>query len=139
MENFSDRLKQLRSEKGVLQRELADYLNVSRVTITQYENGSRSPDDETKKKIAEYFNVSLDYLMGFSDIRNPYTNNINEEELTPEEIELLETIKNDPELSILFHDLKSAPKKKIKQMLDTWEFVNKQFDDMEKDLDDDKI
>lgn len=139
MSNFSDRLKILRSEKGILQRELADYLNVSRVTITQYENGSRSPDDETKIKIAQYFDVSLDYLMGFSDIRNPYTNNIStndEEELTPEEIELLETIKKDPDLSILFHDLKSAPKKKIKQLLDTWEFVNKQFDDMEKNSDD---
>lgn len=72
---FSDRLKKLRTEKGILQKELAEYLNVSRVTITQYENGSRSPDDETKKKIAKYFNVSLDYLMGASDIRNPYNEN----------------------------------------------------------------
>lgn len=89
IENFSDRLKQLRNEKGVLQRELADYLNVSRVTITQYENGSRSPDDETKKKIAEYFNVSLDYLMGFSDIRNPYKE-ISIEEEYKREIEALD-------------------------------------------------
>lgn len=90
MENFSDRLKQLRNEKGVLQRELADYLNVSRVTITQYENGSRSPDDETKKKIAEYFNVSLDYLMGFSDIRNPYTIDKNLDEVDEFLLELKE-------------------------------------------------
>lgn len=90
MSNFSERLKELRIAKGILQRELADYIKVSRVTITQYENGSRSPDDEIKKKIAEYFNVSLDYLMGASDIRNPYISvNIksNEEEqyIIPEE------------------------------------------------------
>ncbi|MCQ4921515.1 helix-turn-helix domain-containing protein [Tissierella carlieri] len=76
MSNFSDRLKELRTEKGILQRELADYLKVSRVTITQYETGNRSPDDEIKKKIAEYFNVSLDYLMGASDIRNPYQDKV---------------------------------------------------------------
>lgn len=72
MSSFGERLKELRTEKGILQRELADHLKVSRVTITQYETGNRSPDDEIKKKIAEYFNVSLDYLMGISDIRNPY-------------------------------------------------------------------
>ena len=74
MSNFSDRLKELRIESGILQRELADYLKVSRVTINQYESGNRSPDDEIKKKIAKYFNVSLDYLMGVSDVRNPYIN-----------------------------------------------------------------
>mgnify|MGYP001246076948 CR=1 FL=1 len=75
MSNFSDRLKELRIEKGILQRELADYLKVSRVTITQYETGNRTPDDEIKIKIAKYFNVSLDYLMGISDVKNPYKDN----------------------------------------------------------------
>lgn len=91
MSGFSDRLKELRTEKGILQRELADYLKVSRVTITQYETGNRSPDDEIKKKIAEYFNVSLDYLMGASDVRNPYinrnikSNDKKEQDTVPEE------------------------------------------------------
>ncbi len=89
MSNFSDRLKKLRNEKGILQRELADYLKVSRVTITQYENGNRTPDDETKKKIAQYFNVSLDYLMGASDIRNPYKED-NIEEQYKDEIKALD-------------------------------------------------
>lgn len=84
MSNFAKRLKELRTERGILQRELADYLKVSRVTITQYETGNRSPDDEIKKQIAQYFNVSLDYLMGLSDIRNPYTNTSNDN-LFPEE------------------------------------------------------
>ncbi len=90
MSSFGERLKKLRTERGILQRELADHLKVSRVTITQYETGNRSPDDEIKKKIAEYFNVSLDYLMGASDIRNPYQSNIikknsKEKDLVPEE------------------------------------------------------
>ncbi|MCF6466389.1 helix-turn-helix domain-containing protein [Clostridium sp. Cult2] len=89
MSNFSDRLKELRIESGILQRELADYLKVSRVTITQYESGNRSPDDEIKKKIAKYFNVSLDYLMGVSDVKNPYSEKSIEEEYK-EEIQALE-------------------------------------------------
>lgn len=72
MASFSDRLKQLRNEKGLLQRELAEHLKLSRVAITQYENGNRVPDQEIINKIADYFGVSLDYLMGKTDIRNPY-------------------------------------------------------------------
>ena len=52
--------------------ELANKLNLSYSAISKYETGIRTPDDDIKKKIAEYFNVSLDYLMGVSDIRNPY-------------------------------------------------------------------
>lgn len=71
--SFANRLKQLREEKNLSRDELANKLNLSYSAIAKYETGNRSPDDETKKKIAEYFNVSLDYLMGVSDIRNPYS------------------------------------------------------------------
>lgn len=140
--NFAKRLKQLRNENNLTQEELAQKISKTRSTIAGYETERKEPDYETLTLIAEVFGTTIDYLMGASDIRNPYKQNIkssDEEKLTPEEIELLETIKNDPELSILFHDLKSAPREKIKQLLDTWEFVNKQFDKMEKKIDDDKI
>jgi len=142
---FKDRLLQLRKEKNMSREELAKKLNLSYSAISKYETGARTPDDDIKKKIAEYFNVSLDYLMGVSDIRYPYKktpdnqiikDNDDEIELTPDEIKLLKKIKSDPDLSVLFHDLKSAPKKKIKQLLKTWEFINEQFEEMEKELDD---
>jgi len=69
---FKDRLIQLRKENNMSREELANKLNLSYSAISKYETGIRTPDDDIKKKIAEYFNVSLDYLMGVSDIRNPY-------------------------------------------------------------------
>lgn len=73
MENtLGKRIKYLREEKDFSQLEFSKLLNISNSTLSQYEAGNRMPGDEIKKKIAEYFNVSLDYLMGVSDIRNPY-------------------------------------------------------------------
>ena len=69
---FSDILKKLRNEKGLSQEELASIINVSKSTIGMYEQGNRIPKaDATLKKLAEYFNVTIDYLMGFSENRYP--------------------------------------------------------------------
>lgn len=64
---FKLRLKQLREEKNLSQTALAENLNVSRGSISYYENGDRIPDIETAKKIAKYFGVTTDYLIGMSD------------------------------------------------------------------------
>lgn len=60
---FGDRLKELRSEKHITQHVLADMLNISRYTITKYETNERIPDIDTLIKIADFFDVSLDFLM----------------------------------------------------------------------------
>lgn len=70
---FASRLKLLRTEKNLTQKELADILNMQNTAISKYELGERKPDQETLKKIASYFSVSIDYLLGNSDIRDPYT------------------------------------------------------------------
>lgn len=54
------------------QAELAEKLGVSQQTISKYERGTREPDNETLVKLAEIFNCSIDYLLGKTDIRNPY-------------------------------------------------------------------
>lgn len=69
---FPERLAQLRKEYKITQKELAMKLGVSRGTIGMYEIGQRDPDSETINKIADFFNVSTDYLLGRSNIRNPY-------------------------------------------------------------------
>lgn len=64
---FGDILKQLREEKGITQKELGKYINVSDRVIGYYESNNRFPKDETILiNIAKYFNVSLDYLVGLS-------------------------------------------------------------------------
>ncbi len=125
MATFGQRFKELRSEKRLTQQQLADNFYLNKSSISRYEQNKQIPEIDLLQKLADFFNVSVDYLLGRSDIRNPQED---ENDLTPEEQELLEKIKSDPELSILFHDLKSAPKKKIKQLLKTWEFVKDQFD-----------
>jgi len=58
-----NRLKTLRLGQGITQDELAQKLNINRNAISRYENGKRQPDYETLKRIADYFSVSIDYLL----------------------------------------------------------------------------
>ncbi len=66
-----NRLRFLRSEKGESLEKIAKYLNVTVQTISNYETEKRDMTPNTILKLAEYFNVSTDYLLGKSDIRNP--------------------------------------------------------------------
>lgn len=65
--NFGDRILQLRNQNNVSQPELAAVLHVGRTTISNYETNYSKPDIETLVKIADYFNVSIDYLLGHSN------------------------------------------------------------------------
>lgn len=70
---FARRLVQLRKSKGLTQQQLADKLNTSRSNIANYESGSEvtEPRDSMKRAIADFFGVTIDYLLGHSDDPNP--------------------------------------------------------------------
>ena len=70
MNDFGSRLKRLRKEKKLSQSELANKLGYCRSTIANYEQNKRLPSVEILLDIADYFNVSLDYLMERTNIRN---------------------------------------------------------------------
>ena len=76
---FNERLKQLRQREGLTQRELAKIIEVGRTTISDYESGKIVPKHEGLLKLANHFNVSVDYLTGVSD--EPATRQSNEHEL----------------------------------------------------------
>ena len=59
-----ERLSELRKDKGLTQKEFAKILGISENSVSMYERNLNTPDDQMKIKIAEYFNVSLDYLLG---------------------------------------------------------------------------
>ncbi|MBR1747075.1 MAG: helix-turn-helix transcriptional regulator [Clostridia bacterium] len=61
---FSEKLVELRKEKGVSQQKAAWDLGIDPSTIAKYETGDRLPDIFTLSKIADYFDVSCDYLLG---------------------------------------------------------------------------
>lgn len=62
-------LQELRRDKGLSQKELGALLSVSPFTVSSYECGHSDPDDDTKVKLAQIFDVSLDYLLGL--VREP--------------------------------------------------------------------
>lgn len=64
MTNFASRLKELRKQKKLRQKDLAAALNLAQTTIANYEKNIRFPDEKTLYKIADFFNVSFDYLLG---------------------------------------------------------------------------
>lgn len=73
MATFAERLRQLRAERGISTPKLAEELGIAKSTISQYENNKRSPDGYILAKLAEYFNVSVEYLLGKTDIPDRIT------------------------------------------------------------------
>lgn len=70
MNIFSQRLKELRRKKNISQKQLAKMLNFSRSTISNYEKNRRLPDVKILCEIAQFFDVTIDYLVGRSNIKN---------------------------------------------------------------------
>lgn len=62
------KLKELRKENNLTQKELADYLNIKQNTYSQYENGQRQVPIEVLLRLADYYKVSVDCLLGRSDL-----------------------------------------------------------------------
>ena len=67
------RLKELREDMDMTQAELASILMQSKSNISKYENGQIEPNIDTIIALARFFKVTTDYLLGVSDIKNPYS------------------------------------------------------------------
>lgn len=67
MEIFGQRLKELREENGLSQRQLAAIIGTSQPNLQRWEKGQFEPDQKTTIIIADFFNVSIDYLFGRED------------------------------------------------------------------------
>ncbi|MCC0660702.1 helix-turn-helix transcriptional regulator [Clostridioides sp. ZZV14-6154] len=88
---LGEKIKSLRLEKNMTQEEFAESLCISRPALSLYESNKRKPDFEVLKKIAEYFNVSIDFLLdnNIKDKTNyPNKNNSSSNEID-EEVEVL--------------------------------------------------
>lgn len=89
--NFSENLRRLRKAKDIKQEALAEAMNVSRQTVSKWENGTAMPDFKKLNALAEYFGVTMDELLGFSNDKN---NNDNINDYTKEYINELITLEN---------------------------------------------
>ncbi len=86
MGDFKNVFKNLRIKAGYTQDGLAEALGLSRSAVSMYENGNREPDFETLEKIADFFNVDMNYLLGSSTKTTIIQNNF---EPSYEEVEQL--------------------------------------------------
>ena len=62
----------LRIDNGYTQQQIADYLNVKQNTYSQYEVGTLNYSVDTLMKLADFYHVSVDYLLGRTDVKKPY-------------------------------------------------------------------
>ena len=103
-----ENLKRIRKEKNITQIRLSVAVEISQETISAYENGKALPSAETLIKIADFLDVSIDYLLGRTD--NPIVNTINNNE--------------DSELLNIYHKLNKEQKNDII----TYAKIRKQMD-----------
>lgn len=66
------RLRDLREDTDTKQQELAEYLHIKQNTYSQYENGQRQPPIPVLIKLAKFYGVSVDYILGLTDNPKPY-------------------------------------------------------------------
>ncbi|WP_144456885.1 helix-turn-helix domain-containing protein [Bacillus pumilus] len=105
---FGKRITTLRKKAGLTQEELAKKLNVTRSALSQYELGTREPNYDLLLKIADFFEVTVDYLIGRSD--NPDYKIIDDNK-----------IESDPDLQIAFNAATDFSEEARKQTID---FIN---------------
>lgn len=68
------RIKDLREDNDITQRELAEYLHIKQNTYSQYENGQRQLPIEVLVMLAKYYRTSTDYILGLTNKKEPYDN-----------------------------------------------------------------
>ena len=66
------RLKNLREDADITQSTIAEYLHIRQNTYSQYENGQRQIPIEMLIRLAKYYKVSVDYILGLTNVRRPY-------------------------------------------------------------------
>ncbi|NFL34448.1 helix-turn-helix transcriptional regulator [Clostridium botulinum] len=108
---LGNRIKTLRLEAKLTQEEFGKPYALKKSTVSQYESGSSRPDDELKKRIALDYNVSLDWLMGLTNVRTYIDDN-----------EVTIALHSDTE----YDDLPDEAKKEIDNFI---EFVKQKYKD----------
>jgi len=115
--DISERLKELRAARGYSQSELAEKLHVSKSTISMIEAGARKPSLEVLEMIADFFNVTIDYLGGTEDKSQYY--------LDPEVAELAQQLYERPEMRILFDASRKATTEDVQMAADLLDRLSK--------------
>lgn len=126
---FKERLKELRKIRGITQSELSKTLNVSQQTIGSWEVGRAEPNTEMLNRLAEFFNVSVDYLLGNKlEEPRPYYSLSNSEktDIAIQADKLLEGIESGDNLNFYGEPATDEQKERIRVALRTAMEMNKE-------------
>lgn len=123
MTTFGERLKELRKSKGYTQQQLADIFSLSKSSISRYEKNLQLPEASTLPRIAEFFGVSLDYLMGHDgeDNERLYEFNIDDIVIPEDYLEKYKVTHMDKKQYVLY----------FKREIEAF-FMNDEFDEEDK-------
>lgn len=120
--DFAQRVKQLRKNKHLTGKQLGNILGITKTGISYWENGRSVPDNEMLLKLADFFDVSIDYLLGKTDIetkidKSTYYGDYDEvvEYLkdNPEHLDVYKRILNDDHFALLFDKTKDLTPEEI--------------------------
>lgn len=112
---LSERLISLRKSKKKTQEEIANVIGVTRPAYTAYERGTRTPDYDVLKTLADYYEVSIDYLLGHkNDI-----NNTDEEKIDEELQEFIDNVK------VWYKNEPKTSEEKLKLMKEMFDIIKK--------------
>jgi len=123
---YGDILKKLRNSKGLSQREFADRLKINRSTYARYETSSTQPDYETLKKLASFHDVTVDYILGLSDKKQPHPSGLtdkDEKDIAKRMAALREDLANAEGLS--FHG-EPMSEEAVESLLEAMEYAERQ-------------
>lgn len=109
MSLFGNRIKKLRIKDKKTQKEFGNIINVSESTVGMYERNERKPDYDTLQRIADYFDVSIDFLLTGKDGKKS------------DDIMYKEFLK--PDRDNFFKELLDAPEERIEEMKRIWEIL----------------
>lgn len=126
MGDFKNVFKRLRIASQLTQADMAQKLGIAKSTISMYENGNREPDFETLEKIADFFNVDTDYLLGRTEKTSILPETIGHYYLNDETREIAQEVFENPELRSLFHVARDIPPERLKAHIDFMKSLKEQ-------------
>lgn len=109
-----DRIRKLRERNNITREAFAQKIGVTYAAMSKYETGKRQPDYETLQKIADYFEVSADYLLG------------REEKPRQSDQTEFEAWVNDPKVDKFYREFNESPDERKEALLAVWEILKKQ-------------
>lgn len=124
MANLPDRIKSLRLSANMTQTEFGEKFGIVKSTVSLYESGKSTPNDEIKKQICDYFDISLDYLLGREDIEEHDSRNNDDRHLesgnsyyiNEETAKTAQAIFENKELRMLFDTARDADPEDLKAL-----------------------